>query len=84
MLERVGLLRRDLPARVITFMSVLTSIKIELVRFGMGEFDGDMPLLANVFRADLALWAEHEPKARLLVKDLRNHANEPFGSWPLR
>jgi hypothetical protein len=80
-LERVGLLGHDLPARFIAFMFVLTSIRIDLVRFGKSEFDDNMQTLANIFREDLALWAEHEPKARMLVKDLRNHSNERFRLW---
>jgi hypothetical protein len=81
MLDRVGLLEHDLPARVATFMQVLTGIKIDFVRFGRGEFDQNMPALAKAFGDDLALWKEFEPKARLLVKDLRSHGNELFRFW---
>jgi hypothetical protein len=78
MLDRVGLLGHDLPARVAAFMYVLTSIRMDLVRFGRGEFDNNMPGAAKIIREDLALWEEFEPKARLLVRDLRNYANERF------
>jgi hypothetical protein len=49
MLEHVGLLGSDLSARIATFMSVLTSIRLDLVRFGMGEFDNNMPFLRKSF-----------------------------------
>jgi hypothetical protein len=77
MLDRAGLLGHDLPGRIATFMHVLTGIRTDLVRWGKGEFDNP----AKIFEDDLALWREFEPKARLLVRDLRNHANEPFRFW---
>jgi hypothetical protein len=81
MLEQAGLLGHDLPARIAVFMQVLTGIRTDLVRFGRGEFDGNMPALRKMLQDDLALWREFEPKARLLVRDLRNYANEPFHFW---
>lgn len=33
---------------------------------------------AKIIREDFKLWEEFEPEARLLVRDLRKHAGEPF------
>jgi len=81
MLDRVGLLGHNLPARVVTFMQVLTGIRQDLVRFGRGELSDNMPDLAFILAADLALWREFEPRARVLVRDLRNYASERFRFW---
>jgi hypothetical protein len=85
MLDRVGLLGHDLPTRVAAFMNVLTGIRVDMVRFGRGEFDDNMLGAAKIISEDLKLWGEFEPKARLLVRDLRNHADAPFRFlWAMR
>jgi hypothetical protein len=71
MLEGVGLLGDNLPAHVAAFMNVLTGIRVDVVRFGRGEFDNNMSGAAKIIQEDLKLWEEFEPQARLLVRDLR-------------
>ena len=43
-----------------------------------------MPGAAKIIREDLKLWEEFEPKDRPLVRDLRQHADEPFRWFRMR
>jgi hypothetical protein len=59
--------------------------KVELLTGIRGEFDDNMLGAAKIISEDLKLWGEFEPKARLLVRDLRNHADAPFRFlWAMR
>ena len=82
MLDRVGMLGGNLPSRIIEFMFVLTSIRIDLVRMGAGEFDQNTRDAAHIIREDLKIWDEFEPKARILVKDILEHAKASFSFLP--
>jgi hypothetical protein len=50
------------PARVIAFMFVLTGIRVDLVRFGRGEFDDNMPAFAKILREDLRCGQSMSPR----------------------
>ena len=81
MLDRVGMLGGNLPSRIIEFMFVLAGIRVDIVRMGAGEFDQNVRAAAHIISEDLKIWDEFEPKARLLVRDILEHARESFSIW---
>ena len=79
---KLGMLRGDLPARVIQFFQTMWGIRVDGARLVSGGFGEDPATIAGVLRQDLELLGETVARGRTLARDLRASADGFW--WPIK